>query len=119
EAGRLENHGEPSQRPGKPKRHLLCVVLYPRRTRIFPDVEGFIERESIRYGLRVLQFASRLLIDEQRRGRTFSDTTAVVFEGNTHDVIARWQRLSGLNLPFIFRLIGTGIGKDRLALQQK
>src|SRR5215469_14319024 len=119
EAGRVENHDELVQCPGKPKRHLLCVVLYHRRTRIFPDIEGFIEREAKPYGLRDLQFASGLLVDKQGRGRTPADATAVVLEGYTHDVIARWQRLSSLNLPFIFRLIGTVIGKDRLALQQQ
>src|SRR5262249_27292595 len=60
-----------------------------------------------------------LLVDKQRRGRTPADAAAVVLEGYTHDVIARWQRLSSLNLPFIFRLIGTGIGKERLSLQQQ
>src|SRR5262245_40556986 len=92
---RFENDDELRQRSAKRERHLALVLVQHRGASVLADVEGFIERKANPDRLRNLRLGDLLLVDQQGRGGTLSDATALIGEFHPNNVIAGRKWLIG------------------------
>src|SRR6516164_5579763 len=97
----LKDHHEFRQRSGERERHLAVIFLQHRRACVLADVEGLIERKANADGHGNLSFSNLLLVDQQGRGCSLSNATAVISELDANKVIARRKRLIRRNTIFV------------------
>src|SRR5262249_9100981 len=110
---RFEDHDELLERAREGKRHLVDVVLDHVRSGVCADIERLVEREADSDRLGNLPFRDLLAVNEQGSGCALADAAAVVLEGETHDVLARRDRLVGGDAELVIGLVGKGIGEGR------
>ena len=115
----LENRDKFRERSGKAERHFVSILLQHRGSGVLSDIEGFIEGETDPYRLRNTTLRDLLFVDQQRRGRCFSDAATIVFELDADDMITGRDRLVGRNTELVLRLIRIRVGKERLAIVQQ
>src|SRR5262249_58091704 len=115
----LKNYDKFRERSGKAERHLALVFLEHRGSGVLAYVEGFIERKTNSNCLRNTALGDLLFIDQQGRGCSLSDATAVISKFDANDVIAGRKRLIRCDAIFMLRLVWHGIGKERFLVHQR
>src|SRR5262245_39996238 len=109
------------------ERHLCVVFVDHRRSRVFADIEAFVERESNRLGQLDAAFRDFLAVNRKRPLSTLAGAPAVIGKVESNDVFARRELISRryavlvllLNRILVAILIGKRIGEHGFAVEHK
>src|SRR5262245_38069107 len=109
------------------ERHLCVIFVDHRRSRVFADVETFVERESNRLGQLDAAFGDFLAVDRKRPLSALSEAPTVVGKVEPNDVFARRKLISRryavlvllLKRILVAILIGKRIGEHGFAVEHK